>query len=537
MSNPIILADIADADKASALFTNRRPPEAEVNRKFYEGDHYQGSEGYMGQLPPAGLKYRIETIKEIEAGFISENVIKEVVDRHVNGILGREVIWGFLPAEVPPPTVSRRRQVFSKLFKLVQPARSTTAEGESDTVAQEADEATTSWWDQRKPRKILKEALAYALLEDKVCIRFFFPPASRNEQGQITAKDLISGLMVPRLQILTSDKAGIFVDEDTEEEFGAYVYTDPKTQKKVAELTYIQNGMTMLTVLTEGGRRDYQFDLGGRLLMYELRRDALITEQVRSAQRALNLDLTSMMRNVNLAGNIERSLLNVQRPKNQVRVTDSSEQGFHYEEVDAEILTGPGATMAYEGSLIRNDNGEVIGRANPNITFREPVPVTTFVDTRAELREAIHGQCQQLHIMISGDATVSGRSREQARGEFHSSLQDSKEPVDDCGRWMLETELRLGAYLSNQTSKFIGYRCEFNAIIEDGPVDPLDRQENRADVEKGLMSAETAMSRNGVEDTDAETERINNERAEKVKTTPPIVPPAGQQGQQPLLIG
>lgn len=536
MPNPIILADITDADKASALFTSRRPPEAEINRKFYDGDHYQGSLGYMGQLPPAGLTYRTEVIKEIEAGFISENVIKEVVNRHVNGILGREVIWGFIPADVPPPTVSRRRQVFSKLFKLIQPTRS--GSEQSDTVAQEADEATTSWWDQRKPRKILKDALAYALLEDKVCIRFFFPPASRNEQGQITATDLISGLMIPRLEIVTSDKAGVFVDQNTEEEFGAYVYTDSKTQKKVAELTYVQNGITFLTVFTEGAsRQDYEFDLGGRLLMYELRRDALITEQVRSAQRALNLDLTSMMRNVNLAGNLERSLLNVARPKKTVRVPDGSELGYHEQEVDAEILTGAGATMAYEGSLIKDEDGKIIGRANPNIIFREPVSVETFVDTRAELREAIHGQCQQLHIMISGDATVSGRSREQARGEFRSSLQDSKEPVDDCGRWMLETELRLGAYLSNQTSKFIGYRCEFNSIIEDGPVDSTDRQENRNDVDKGLMSVETAMSRNGIEDTDAETERIRAEREEKAKTAPTIVPPSGQQGQQPPLIG
>lgn len=537
MNNPIILSQITDADKAASLFTNRRPKEAETNRKFYEGDHYQGSLGYMGQLPPAGLKYRVETIKEIEAGFISENVIKEVVDRHVNGILGREVIWGFIPADVPPPTASRRRQIFSKLFKLVQPKSSSTG---TDAAAQEADEATTAWWDQRKPRKILKEALTYALLEDRVCIRFFFPPAARNEQGQIIAKDLISGLMVPRLQILTSDKAGIFVDSETEEEFGVYVYTDNKTQKQVAELTYVNNGLTFLEILREGSEREkqfYAFDLGGRLLMYELRRDALITEQVRSAQRALNLDLTSMMRNVNLAGNLERSLLNVARPKKKVRVTDGSELGYHEEEVDAEILTGAGATMAYEGSLIRDDDGKVVGRANPNIIFREPVSVQTFVETRGELREAIHGQCQQLHIMISGDATVSGRSREQARGEFHSSLQDSKEVVDDAGRWMLETELRLGAFLCGKSKQFGGFRCEFNSIIEDGPVDPLDRQENRADVEKGLMSAETAMSRNGIEDTDGEVERIETERKEKAKLAPPIPPTNPNQPQDAPVIG
>jgi hypothetical protein len=54
-------------------------------------------------------------------------------------------------------------------------------------------------------------------------------------------------------------------------------------------------------------------------------------------------------------------------------------------------------------------------------------------------------------------------------------------------------------------------RADFNAIVEDGPVDATDREANRADVKVGLMSKETAMSRNGIEDTDAELERISQE--------------------------
>jgi hypothetical protein len=96
----------------------------------------------------------------------------------------------------------------------------------------------------------------------------------------------------------------------------------------------------------------------------------------------------------------------------------------------------------------------------------------------------------------------------------------------------LETELRLGAQICGRTNDLLGLRCEFNSIIEDGPIDNLDRQENRADVQAGLMSKETAMSRNGIEDTDAEVDRIGQEPA---PTMPP--PKPGQPGAQPPLIG
>jgi hypothetical protein len=108
----------------------------------------------------------------------------------------------------------------------------------------------------------------------------------------------------------------------------------------------------------------------------------------------------------------------------------------------------------------------------------------------------------------------------------------SKEVSDDCGRWMLETALRLGAEICNRSANFLGLRCEFNSIIEDGPIDNLDRTENRADVQAGLMSKETAMSRNGIEDTDAEVERIAQEPSPALPSPKP-----GQPGTQPPLIG
>ena len=517
MADPILLSEITSPDKASRLFEGRRSTDAAKGDKFYHGNHFQDFDGWIGAKPERSSPVYSETLGVIERAFVSENVIAEVVDRHRSGILGREPLWGFLPSEVPAPTAEKRRKVFSKLFNLVRTTVERVTGGSQDRLAQEADDALTIWWNTRKPRNVLKDGLTTALIEERAVLRFFFPIGLRDQKdanGQLpTLKDLAAAVNIPRLDILTSDKAGIFIDERTQEEFGVYLYTT-SDDKKVAEITFVQNGVTVLNVLTDGKEpQTFTFDLGGRLLMYELRRPVLITPQVMSNQRALNLALTMMMRNVNLAGSAERIIFNAERPRELKKIRDTGAPGgFREEWVESDKWpVGTGATMALNGVFVRNDKGEIIGRANPNVSYRDPVPIDTFTGTRDQFYACILGQCQQRHALISGDAVASGKSRSEARGEYRTSLADSKDPVDDAGRWLLETELRLAAQLCGRTREFLALRADFNAIIEDGPVDSLDRQENRSDVQAGLMSKETAMSRNGIEDTDAELERIAQE--------------------------
>lgn len=514
MADPILLSEITSPDKASKLFQSRRTVDAVAANKFYLGDHFQNFDGWIGAKPPDGALGYKDTVSQIERGFVSENVIKEVIDRHVAGVLGREPLWGFLPSDVPAPQTEQRRKLFSKLFKLVRTTIQRVTGGGQDKLAQEADDALTIWWNNRKPRNLLKDALRSALVEERVVLRFFLPKALRNDKGEILVqRDLASAVNVPHLELLTANKAGIFVDDDTLREFGLYLYKR-SDDKKVAELTYVQDGMTILQVLVDGEESQiFSFELGGRLLMHELMRPALISPQIMSNQRSLNLALTMMMRNVNLAGSLERTILNAERPKTIKKTRDSNEpSGYREELVESDkYWEGPGATMALTGLLIRNEKGEIIGRANPNISFRDPVAIDTFTGTRDQFYASILGQCQQRHALISGDATASGKSRSEARGEYRGSLWESKDPTDDTGRWMLETELRLAAQLCGRTRDFLQLRADFNAVVEDGPIDAEDRQENRADVQAGLMSKETAMSRNGIEDTDAELERISQE--------------------------
>lgn len=475
-------------------------------------------------------------MNQIEQAFVSENVIKEVVDRHVGGILGREPLWGFVPQSTVPRSVLTRRRRFAKFVRRL--LLNTDEPEPDDPRAQEADEALTVWWDSAEPRKKLKEALQRCLNEDRVLLRLFVPRGLYNKQKVIPVqKSLTDALALIRIDVVSSDKGGVFIDEDTQKPFAVYAYK--VEQAECVELSYVNElGQTILQILSDKPELAVEpipYELQGRLWMHEVSRSALITEQIRSEQRSLNLAKTMMMRNVNLAGNLERVVMNSEKPKRKVRVEDaSSSTGYREEIVDSEWLTGPGATMSLTGLLIRNDEGKIIGRANPNISYHDPVPIETFVGTRRECRESMLGQAQQLHYMMSADATASGKSREQARGEYRSSLNDSKEPLDGAGRWVLETGLRLGAKFCDRVEEFAHLRCDFDSRIEDGPVSPEERSANREDVKAGLLSKETAMSRNGTEDTDGEKQRIAEDRAES--PAPQLLPPPTDPGSARELI-
>jgi len=527
---PILLSDILQSDQkkavavASGLFTNRRSAGAIANADFYLGNHWQKGDGWIGAKPLDRLS---QTLKQIEDGFVSENVIKEVVDRHVGGILGREPLWGFVPQKTVSRSAEIRRRRFSKIFGLLFGNAETKVPGAKvlDRFAQEADEALTVWWDQRQPRKKLKEALTKCLTEEKVLLRFFVPRGLYKNNFIPVQASLTDALSLLHLDVVASDKGGVFVDNDTQKPFAIYVYQVDQT--KCVELSYVNEfGQTILQILSDDPKLAVEpiaYEMQGRLWMFELSRTALITEQIRSAQKALNLNLTMLMRNVNLAGNLERVIMNAERPKQKIRVADSSQPlGYREETIDSDWLAGPGVSNMLSGLLIRDDDGKIIGRANPNISYRDPVPIDTFVGTREQLRECILGQAQQLHIMISGDATVSGRSKEQSRAEFRGSLQESKEALDDAGRFTTETPVRIAAQFCNRVNDFAGLRCDFDSRIEDGPVSPDERNANREDVKAGLLSRESAMSRNGTEDTDSEKMKIAEDRAE---APAPIIPP------------
>lgn len=491
-------------------FHLRRSPTATSATEFYNGNHWQDDKGFIGQLPPSSLPGAAQIKADIQAGFVSENVIKEVVKTHVGGILGREPSWSVLP-ESAKTSADRDRET-------------------GDTL--------TPWWNKRKGLKDLQKALRIALCEGISVRRVFFP---RSLNGTtINARDLAAAMKLIHFETVYADRGGVFTDPDTQADIGIFLYEEHDANGDVtrncAELSFLnERGNTVCRVVRDDNTsNDYgPYQLGGHLLIYQLELEPMITEQVQSSQRGVNLAHTQMMRNVNLAGSRERTITNAQPPlprtdKPTITSTTTKTADGRF---PGTYKTGPNAVNFVMGVPIRDENGEIKGYTNPNVNVTEPVSVESFEKTIDKEKEAIYSQCQQRHVLIVDKADTSGRAREVARKEYERSLKESKTELDACGRWQVETGLRLGAQLSNQVTKYKSLRADFNCLVDAGVPDPafiqqvLEMRKPSGPRLQPIISDETARNLCGVEDAAAELARILTEAAQP-PADPTLMPKA-----------
>lgn len=500
--------------------TPRRDDTAVRATRFYFGDHWQDDWGFIGQLPPNSLPGAGSMKADIKKGFVADNVIKEVVKTHVGGILGREPSWSFLES------VGER-------------------ETERTPLEKESGETLTRWWNDRKALKDFQKAARILVCEGTVVRRVFFPRA----YGKLTAAQLVDALNYIYFETCYADQAGVFTDPDTMRDIGIYLFDEVNDKNEVttkcAELSYLNDaGDTACKVVKDRGAPvEYgPYPLGGHLLIYEMTRDPLITDQVQSNQRALNLAHTQMIRNVNLAGSRERTITNAQPPKpksdkstvttDTVRTADGRFPGTY--------KTGAGAINFVMGYPIHDENGNIVGYTNPTVNIADPVSVETFKETIAQERAAIYSQCHQRHVQIVDKADTSGRAREVAQREYERSLNETKTEVDACGRWQLETTLRLAAYVVGATRKYEVLRADFNSRVTAGDPDPekqklaLLMRTPGGPKNMPLFSDETCRGIAGSEDPAAELALIQKEsKLPEAKLPEGMLPVEGQQTPKP----
>lgn len=500
--------------------TPRRGDTAVRATRFYFGDHWQDEWGFIGQLPPNSLPGSASMKADIKKGFVADNVIKEVVKTHVGGILGREPSWSFLES------VGER-------------------ETERTPLEKESGETLTRWWNDRKALKDFQKAARILVCEGTVVRRVFFPRA----YGNLTATKLIDALNSIYFETCYADQAGAFTDPDTMRDIGVYLFDEVNDRNEVttkcAELSYLNDdGDTVCKVVKDRGAPvEYgPYPLGGHLLIYEMTRDPLITDQVQSNQRALNLAHTQMIRNVNLAGSRERTITNAQPPKpksdKSTVTTDTAKTADG--RFPGTYKTGAGAINFVMGYPIHDENGNIVGYTNPTVNIADPVSVETFKETIAQERAAIYSQCHQRHVQIVDKADTSGRAREVAQREYERSLNETKTEVDACGRWQLETTLRLAAYVVGATRKYEVLRADFNSRVTAGDPDPekqklaLLLRTPGGPKNQPLFSDETCRGIAGSEDPAAEKTLIQKESKEpEAKLPEGMLPVEGQRTPKP----
>lgn len=484
-------------------------------QSYYDGDHWQAGAGWVGPRPEINDREYARVLAEIALAFVSSNKIREVIDRHMHAVIGREPNWGLAP---------------KRALK----------DGEGPSAQEQAliDEATaalTTWWDGREVLATLQEAATTLLLSERASVRLFVPPGlTQRTEGRVVipdAPDLPAALDYLFLNRPTPDAAGVIVDEDTQGRASVYLYEQDGESK--AEISYVDKGQTVLAIVNSTQTEGITLDLGGRLWLYEMQAPALFTDPLRRLQDQLNMALTMQGRNVIQGGFLERTILNGQMPGEWV-VDTTAPGGKRF--VPATAKFGGGITNYTAGIPIRDQQGNVTALSNPSIVYRDPVTPETFIMSADSLKRAILEEVHQLHTLISGDATASGESRKQARAEFATSLRATKTTLDGCGRWLIETSLRIAAHFAGKPGRYDSLRAIFECRIDTGPL-TADEERMAIDLHAAnLIDTEEAMMRIGVDDPAAMRAKVDAEKEVAMARQQQMIamqPPAQEDTQPP----
>lgn len=461
-----------------------------VVSKFLSGDHWQSQAGWVG---PLALESDGTTSSEgmlvIQEKFVYENVTAEIAGRHLAGVLGENPHWQITPKRLTG--TDKPTETESKSIKEIESALTVWLDKRSSDYTE--DEITSDVFTQFAVNLIARGRAVFRL----------FVPDSVNE-ATVKAATIEEALDKIYIQSPDITQSGVLTDKNTQEKLGTYFYND--TETKYLETTWVKDGITYLKTEINDAAVTTKHKMRGRLFIYESRRKPIVTDSVISLQKLLNMTLTMLGRNVHVGGSPETFFLNAMLPGRTEVV------GGKNVYVADPVEVGAGVVHNYTGIPLKDGVTGQTTYTNPNVVFRDPVPVDTFVDTIAVLYRSMLNEAQQLHALISGDATASGEARIQALSDFENSLKETAKCLNAALQWVFESALSLaGSILGNET-QFDEYRVMVQCNTNTGPVS-TEMLRTLSDVtERNFLSHETGLAKANVRDVDAELQRIEIEK-------------------------
>lgn len=489
--------DLTKDDALSALKPIDKEQQATLD--FLDGDHWQQGRAWVGP-PDADILNRVKILEQkIRPIFVSKNIVKEIVEAHRDAVIGQEPDWSGATREALPQGQEPGRQAQALIDK--------------------ATMLLTEWWDAKHIQGALQDATTNLLATGRGELRLVVPPGYIAENGTPLPGNLNEWMGRIFLEAPDIDNVGFIEDENTRQQ--AAVFAIDKDGEKRVEVCFVDaNSKTIIRKwIGEQEQTEGSVDINGNLLIFEMQRETLVTEQIRQNQALFNTTLTMRTRNVGVGGFPERTFLNARPPSHLER--DPDDAGKQIEVFD-DFKVGPGVTNFVVGNTIEDENGNARTISNASVSYRDPVKVDTFEATEKAAYQNILEEARQLHRLIARDATASGESRVQARADFVTSLRDTKTQVDAAGRWILETALALAAALSNSKDNFKSIRFRFESELDTGPLSADERRLIREETEgdKPLRSVKSAIKLLGTDDPQAMIDEILSERELFAAKTP-----------------
>ncbi len=490
------------------------------NHAFVEKhDHLQDGENWVGPRGDA-VHWATKGKKDLDRQFVAVDAINEVLDRIGNALLQREADVDF--SAVEPVEVDSDDKAEAAAQETAREAQLQRGAGVRELVA--------SWWDRvklwQKGRKVVKRSRAYG----HGYFRLWLPAGQlkKNDDGTYSPPaglDIAAALDLIQLSTPDPETCMVGVDPETQKPYAVFLYR--RDERNRAEIWSVEGEKTILRDVGEGESEatEVEYELGGRLPIIKLEAELLITDPVRRQQNRINFFETILNRLGETAAFPERYLKNAQ--PHGVWLPTSPEDGpplqvqqhggrTFYLHPTPRIL-GSSTTTDLIGLPTEEREGARVKQSfmTPGVEIKEPTDPEYAIKAARHAKHTLLHNCKQGHIALESRGEASGLAYEQARADFLADLDNTRGPVEGALRDLFECLVAFAAFVSQAGNEWTNlleeYRCVVNLHVKTGPITPEARQENTNQVDKGLLSRESAMAANGVEDVEAELRRIEAE--------------------------
>ena len=338
-----------------------------------------------------------------------------------------------------------------------------------------------------------------------------YVPVTELVNGVIPQSEFADALMRIRIENLHPSQATV---ANVLNPIGIYTYTDGEDD--VAEMTYLDEAKQTIVRSTAEGVQPVVLQLGGRITMFEMHREILVTESLRTLQKKLNHTATAEQANLSAAGWITRLFLNAQMPGdyefdsdgNMINDPITGEPKF----TPAAVTFGPEVVNFIAGIQTVDDKGNE-KYEKPQYIREEPVGPDTFLKTKANTKQTMLFLGRQAHIQLAVEAQASGESRLQARGDYENSLTMTAPQVEKAFVWAVETAIAMASAFSGQPSPLETLRVTAQAQLDMGVITPSEKNIALALFRDKLISQRRALLWCGIDNPDAEIVQIQNEAA------------------------
>lgn len=286
---------------------------------------------------------------------------------------------------------------------------------------------------------------------------------------------------------LHAPKAGsVEVERDKDGFIEKVTYTYGDGQREV--LTQDEQGNLVVTS-SDAEVEPLTIPTERRWTVQQVHKPSILSQGAKRKQSSICHALTMKLRNQDIGGFKERTLINAEFPQDEAGNP-------------IEVERGPGIDTYIYG--IQQGDAMNPSYATPSIHESQPVPVHTFIESIQIDRTLLYHEFRQGHLLAAGDGGLSGESRIQMRQAFELYLRGWKRPIESAIANVLNIVLRI-----------LGY-TNLEAVVElritTGKLSAEEKAGVMGEFQAGLLSRATAISKLGtVTDPDAELALIDEE--------------------------